>query len=138
MSPIQSVRTVLRSYVTFSGRARRSEDWWFVLFSFVVSIVTVLLDAAFFGTGESTTTATSASFQADAGPVTLVVALALLLPTLAVQVRRLHDTDRRGWWILLGLIPFIGTIVLIVFYALDSTPVSNRFGEPSKRTLVDA
>lgn len=128
MSPIQAVRTVLRKYAVFSGRASRSEYWWFVLFNVIVAIATFAIDAIFFGTGETTATATSAAFQANAGPATLVTSLALILPSLGVAVRRLHDTDRRGWWILLGLIPLIGAIVLIVFYALDSTPGHNRFG----------
>jgi uncharacterized membrane protein YhaH (DUF805 family) len=69
------------------------------------------------------------AFQPDAGqPVTFVVSLGLLLPNLAVTVRRLHDTDRSGWWILLGLIPVIGTIVLLVFYVQPGTAGSNQFG----------
>lgn len=128
MSPIRAVRTVLRKYAVFSGRASRSEYWWFVLFNVIIAIATLAIDVIFFGTGESTTTATSAAFQANAGPATLVSSLVLILPSLGVAVRRLHDTDRRGWWILLGLIPLIGAIVLIVFYALDSTPGHNRFG----------
>lgn len=132
MSPVQAVRTVLRKYAVFSGRASRSEYWWFALFNVIVAIATLAIDVIFFGTGESTTTGTSAAFQANAGPATLVSSLVLLLPSLGVAVRRLHDTDRRGWWILLGLIPLIGAIVLIVFYALDSTPGHNRFGPDPK------
>lgn len=134
MSPVQAVRTVVRKYAVFSGRAPRSAYWWFALFSLVVVIITLAIDAIFFGTGETTTTATSATFQANAGPATLVASLALVLPTLGVAVRRLHDTDRRGWWILLGLIPLLGTVVLIVFYALDSTPGHNRFGSNPQTT----
>lgn len=92
MSPIHAVRTVLRKYAVFSGRARRSEYWWFALFAAIVTVITLALDAAFFGTGTTTTTTTSANLQANSGPVTLVAALALLLPTLGVAVRRLHDT----------------------------------------------
>lgn len=133
MSPVQAVRTVVRKYAVFSGRAPRSEYWWFALFNLVVVVITLAIDAVFFGTGEMTTTATSAAFQADAGPAALVASLALVLPALGVAVRRLHDTDRRGWWVLLGLIPFLGAVVLIVFYALDSTPGHNRFGPNPQR-----
>jgi len=136
MSPIQAVKTALSKYVTFSGRARRSEFWWFYLFLVIVTIIGLALDAAFFGTAETTTTATSANFTANAGPITGILTLATLLPYLAMSVRRLHDTDRRGWWVLLGLIPIIGTIILIVFYATDSKP-DNRFG-PSPKSASEA
>ncbi len=132
MSPVQAVRTVLRKYAVFSGRARRSEYWWFVLFNVIVSVVAVALDAVLFGTGEATSTSSAAAFTANPGPVSIVVGLALLLPGLGVAVRRLHDTNRRGWWLLLGLVPLVGPIVLIVFYALDSTAGDNRFGPNPK------
>ncbi len=74
----------------------------------------------------------TASAQATGGPITALVGLGLFLPGLAVTVRRLHDTDRRGWWILLGLIPIIGIIVLIVFYCTAGTPGPNRFGPDPK------
>ena len=133
MSPVQSVSTVLRKYAVFSGRARRSELWWYLLFYVIVLAVALALDAALFGTGEATTTSSSVSYQVNAGPVSWIVLLALFLPTLGAYVRRLHDTGRTGWWVLLGIIPFFGTIVLIVFYVLDSTPGSNRFGPSPKQ-----
>lgn len=115
-----AVSTVLHKYVTFSGRARRSEYWWFFLFQVVVSVVASLLDTALFRSGDSTT-----------GPISILAALALLLPSLAVTVRRLHDGGRSGWWILIGLIPLIGTIVLIVFLVKDSVP-DNEHGPSPK------
>jgi len=136
MSPIQAVKTALSKYVTFSGRARRSEYWWFWLFGVVVAIVAAVIDFAVFDQGGTTTTSTTATFSVGGGPASLVAALALLLPSLAVQVRRLHDTDRSGWWILIGLIPLIGTIVLLVFYVTDSKP-DNRFG-PSPKGATEA
>lgn len=66
------------------------------------------------------------------GFIGLVASLVLLLPSLAVGVRRLHDTDRTGWWLLIGVVPIIGAIVLIVFFVLDSTPGANRFGPNPK------
>jgi uncharacterized membrane protein YhaH (DUF805 family) len=132
MSPVLAVKRVLSQYAVFSGRARRAEFWWFYLFGALAIGIGFALDAALFGTGEATTTATSASVRVDAGPVTAVVALALLLPYLGVAVRRLHDTDRRGWWVLVGLVPLLGTVLLLVLWALDSTPGGNRFGSSPK------
>ncbi|MDG4773409.1 DUF805 domain-containing protein [Solwaraspora sp. WMMD792] len=122
MSFTAAVRSVLTQYVGFSGRARRSEYWWFALFSLLVSIVTSILDTALGTNFEDSTN----------GVIGLLVSLALLLPSLAVAVRRLHDTDRSGWWILIGLIPIIGWIVLLVFYVQNGTAGSNRFGPDPK------
>ncbi len=112
-----AVRSVFHQYAGFTGRARRSEYWFFVLFTVLVYVAASVVDA-FLGI-----------------PLfTLVVALGLLVPTLAVSVRRLHDTGRSGWWMLLSLVPF-GGIVLIVFHCLDGEPGPNRFG-PSPKQLV--
>ncbi len=115
MSFADAVRSVLSKYVTFSGRARRSEYWWFVLFTAIVYIVAGIIDAA-----------------AGTQVIGLLVGLALLLPSLAVGVRRLHDTGRSGWWILIALIPLIGAIVLLVFSVQDSQPGSNNYGPSPK------
>src|SRR4051812_3359841 len=125
MNLVEAVRSVLSKYATFSGRARRAEYWWFVLFQVLVGIVAAILDAAL-GTG----------FGSGSGVFSLIVTLALLLPGLAVTVRRLHDTDRSGWWILIGLIPVVGAIVLIVFTVLDGTPGPNRFGPSPKHAAA--
>jgi uncharacterized membrane protein YhaH (DUF805 family) len=122
MNFVEAVQSVLSKYATFSGRARRAEYWWFVLFQVLVSIVAAILDAAL-GT----------DFGSGSGVFSLIVTLALLLPGLAVTVRRLHDTDRSGWWILIGLIPLVGAIVLIVFTVMDGTPGPNRFGASPKQ-----
>lgn len=124
MSFTAAVRSVLSQYVQFGGRARRSEYWWFVLFSILVGIVAAILDVAL-GTDSS-------SSAWSAGLVGTLVNLALLLPSLAVGVRRLHDTNRSGWWLLIALIPLVGAIVLIVFFVQDSTPGPNRFGPSPK------
>jgi uncharacterized membrane protein YhaH (DUF805 family) len=119
MSFVDAVRSVLTQYVGFTGRARRSEYWYFALFGILVSIVLSFLQLA-----------TNTSW------ITTIVGLALFLPSLAVSVRRLHDTGRSGWWILIGLIPVIGTIVLIVFYVQDSQG-DNQYG-PSPKQFAGA
>ncbi len=115
----------LKKYATFSGRARRKEYWFFVLFYVLISIVATLIDAM------------TGSFDPamGMGMLGLLVALALLIPSLAVAVRRLHDTDRSGWWLLLCLIPLIGGIWLLVLLCLDSTPGDNRFGPNPKEEI---
>ncbi len=108
---------VLKNYVGFSGRARRKEYWMFVLFNLIVSAGLVILE-----------------FILDIKSVlTVIYSLAILLPSLAVTFRRLHDTGRSGWWILIGLIPFIGGIVLLVFDCLDSEPNDNQYGPNPKQ-----
>ncbi|MEV4821251.1 DUF805 domain-containing protein [Micromonospora sp. NPDC049274] len=123
MSFGDAIKSAFSQYVGFKGRARRSEYWWFVLFTFLVILAAAILDNVLGLTvGEDSST----------GYITLVAYLALLLPTLAIAVRRLHDTDRAGWWLLIGLVPIVGGIVLLVFYVLDSTPGANRFGPNPK------
>ncbi|MFY1670896.1 DUF805 domain-containing protein [Plantactinospora sp. WMMB334] len=124
MSFTAAVRSVLSQYVGFSGRARRAEYWWFFLFSLLVGIVTSILDSALGTDFEGA--------SGSGGLLNLIATLALVLPSLAVGVRRLHDTDRSGWWILIGLIPLVGAIVLLVFFVLDGTPGPNRFGPSPK------
>ena len=113
---------VLKNYATFSGRARRKEYWMFFLISALISIVLTLLDILL-GTY---------SMEYEAGLFSGLYSLLILLPSIAVVVRRLHDTDRSGWWILISLIPLIGVIVLFVFICLDSQPGTNRFGANPK------
>lgn len=110
MSFADAVRSCLQQYVGFSGRARRSEYWWFFLFNVLVSIVASILDSVL-GTMSDDT---------NVGLIGSIAGLALLLPSIAVGIRRLHDTSRSGWWILIGLIPIVGWIVLLVFYVQDS------------------
>jgi uncharacterized membrane protein YhaH (DUF805 family) len=107
----EAVSSSLSKYATFSGRARRSEYWYFFLFNVIVSIVAAIIDAAI-GTPA----------------LQIIVGLALLVPGLAVGVRRLHDTDRSGWFLLIALIPLVGTIIVIVFLCQDSSPGTNAYG----------
>lgn len=120
MSFPQAVSSVLRQYVGFSGRARRSEYWWWILFTLLVSIAVSLVENVL-----------GLASETGGGPLSGLVALALLLPNLAVSVRRLHDTGRSGWWILLGLIPLVGPIILIVWFVGDSAP-DNQYGPNPK------
>jgi uncharacterized membrane protein YhaH (DUF805 family) len=116
----EAVRTCLSKYADFSGRARRSEYWWFFLFTVIVSIVAGIIDGV-----------VGSDVANGYGVVTIIVALALLLPSLAVSARRLHDTGKSGWWILLGIIPLVGFIVLLVFYVQDSHG-DNKYGPNPK------
>ena len=118
----------LKKYAVFSGRARRMEYWYFVLFNLIVAFVLALIDTLL-----GTTTGVS-SFGLLSG----IYGLAVLIPTLAVLVRRLHDIDRTGWWILINLIPLVGTIVLLVFALTPGTPGSNRFGLDPKQATGEA
>jgi uncharacterized membrane protein YhaH (DUF805 family) len=119
MDFMTSVRTVLGKYVTFSGRAQRSEYWWYALFTFVTSIVLSILDGILFGV-----TAAGQSIGILSG----LFSLAVLLPSIAVGVRRLHDLDKSGWWLLLALIPILGFLVLLYFFIQRGTEGPNRFG----------
>ena len=114
MSFAEAVRSALTQYATFTGRARRSEYWYFVLFNVIVSIVASIIDAVI-----------------GVQLVSWIVTLGLLVPGLAVTVRRLHDTGRSGWWILIGLVPLVGAIILIVFACQDSQP-DNQYGPSPK------
>jgi uncharacterized membrane protein YhaH (DUF805 family) len=109
----QAIKICLNKYATFSGRAQRSEYWYFFLLMIIVNIVASVLDSAIFG---------------DIPVLYLIATLALLVPSIAAAVRRLHDTDRSGWWLLLGFIPVVGDIVLIVFFCQRGTVGSNQFG----------
>ena len=94
MNPFNYYIEVLKKYAVFSGRARRAECWYFYLFDFLISIVLALIsEGILFG----------------------IYSLGTFIPGLAVSVRRLHDTNRSGWWLLIGLIPLIGGIILICF-----------------------
>ena len=106
---------VLKKYADFNGRARRMEFWMFALVNFVVMIVLSLVDG-----------------MIGMPLLGAIYGLAVLIPSLAVGARRLHDTGRTGWWQLIGLIPFIGVVVLIVLWALDGNPGDNKYGPNPK------
>ena len=108
----------LKKYAVFSGRSRRAEYWYFVLFNIIVGVVLALIDGLI-----GTTTGV-----ANVGILSGIYGLAILIPSLAVTVRRLHDIDRTGWWIFINLIPLIGPIVLLVFAVTPGTPGNNQYG----------
>jgi uncharacterized membrane protein YhaH (DUF805 family) len=110
MNFVEAIKSGFNKYVTFSGRAARSEYWYWTLFAIIADIVKAIINA----------------FVA-LGFVGLVVSLALLLPSIAVAIRRLHDLDRTGWWLLLAFTG-IGAIVLLVWDCMKGTTGSNRFG----------
>ena len=110
----EAISTCFRKYAVFSGRALRSEYWFWVLFQVLLIIALSIVDGLVFGR--------------PGGVLSSIASLALLLPSLAVGARRLHDIDKSGWWLLIGLIPFIGAIVLIVFFCQQGTEGPNRFG----------
>lgn len=107
----------LTKYVEFSGRARRKEFWTFALTNFVISVILSVLDNII-GMG--------------IGFIGTLFSLAIFIPSIAVGVRRLHDIGKEGWWLLIGLIPVIGWIVLIYFYVQDSEPGANVYGANPK------
>jgi uncharacterized membrane protein YhaH (DUF805 family) len=106
---------VIKQYADFNGRARRSEYWFYILFYTLIVIALGIVE----------------SFIMP-GVLTGIYTLGLLIPSIAVLVRRLHDVDRSAWWLLIGLIPLIGGIVLLVFACMDSTPGDNQFGPSPK------
>jgi uncharacterized membrane protein YhaH (DUF805 family) len=109
-------------YATFDGRARRSEYWYFVLFYVLILVGLTFVDSLIGTLNE----------EAGIGVLGVLFALGTMVPGLAVTVRRLHDINRSGWWVLIGLIPLIGDLVLIVFAVQDSQPGANKYGPNPK------
>jgi uncharacterized membrane protein YhaH (DUF805 family) len=112
----------LKKYAVFSGRARRKEYWFYQLFNTLIVIALIVVDSM---TG-------TMSKSAHMGFLSLLFILATILPSLGVLIRRLHDTNRSGWWFFIGLVPLVGPIVLLVFTLLDSQPVTNQYGPNPK------
>lgn len=122
MGPTQAISSVFSQYAGFSGRARRAEYWWFALFSVVVLGVAAAIDSA-----------TGLAFENNfVGPIYIVIALALIIPSIAVTFRRLHDTGRSGWWWLLSLLCGVGGIILLVFCLIPGNPGTNEYGPDPK------
>jgi uncharacterized membrane protein YhaH (DUF805 family) len=107
---------VLKKYAVFSGRARRTEYWMFFLFNIIIVIAIGVVE----------------SIIGSPGVIGLLYSLAVLLPGIAVSIRRLHDTGRTGWWMLVALVPVIGAIVLLIFMIQDSKPGTNQYGANPK------
>lgn len=117
---------VLKKYAVFNGRAQRQEYWYFFLISLAISFGLTSVDAMM------------GSFDGQAGMGLLggLYMFAVLVPSIAVVVRRLHDTGRNGWWALLILIPLAGAVILIVFMVQDSKPGTNQYGPNPKGVTV--
>lgn len=107
---------VLKKYTVFSGRARRAEFWWFTLISTIISIILQVVEQVI-GLDDI---------------LSGLYSLGVLLPSIGVAIRRLHDTDRSGWWLLLIFIPILGWIALLVFYFQDGDPQPNQYGPSPK------
>ena len=118
----------LKRYAEFTGRSRRKEYWMFFLLCLVVALVIGFVEGLLGLNG----------MIGPYGPISTLFLLAILIPSIAVGIRRLHDTDRSGWWIFISLIPLIGSIVLLVFEVLPGTPGSNRFGPDPKAATGEA
>jgi uncharacterized membrane protein YhaH (DUF805 family) len=112
----------LSSYATFSGRSRRREYWLFALFNVIVIIGLMVVD------GLIGTLAADGSIGLLSG----IYVLGVIIPSIAVGVRRLHDIGRSGWWLLINLIPVIGGLVIFIFSILDSQPETNKYGPSPK------
>jgi uncharacterized membrane protein YhaH (DUF805 family) len=113
---------VLRSYTQFDGRSRRSEYWYFFLFNLIVAIVLGFADSVL-------------RRIVGFGMLGMIYSLAIVVPGIAVSIRRLHDTDRSGWWLLLAIVPIVG-LVLIWFMAQDSDASTNRYGRNPKLVIA--
>ncbi|MDD3116358.1 MAG: DUF805 domain-containing protein [Victivallaceae bacterium] len=107
---------VLKKYAVFDGRARRKEYWFFVLFNVIISLVLGFVDG----------------LLSSPGIIGVIYGFAVLIPSIAVSVRRLHDINRTGWWLLIGLIPLVGTIVMLIFMVTDGTTGDNQYGADPK------
>ena len=118
---------VLKKYAVFSGRARRKEYWMFALVNIIIAVLLGIIEAALGIRGGRE------QYQSVLGGL---YSLAVLLPTLGVTVRRLHDTGRSGWWILLSFIPLIGSLIVLFFLVQDSEPGEKRYGPNPKAMMA--
>jgi uncharacterized membrane protein YhaH (DUF805 family) len=126
---------VLKKYAVFSGRARRKEYWWFFLFNFIFILVLDGIDLFIIAPHIHGLILPIVYRITIISSLTVIYELAVIVPSIAVGVRRLHDTNRSGWWYFIGLVPLVGSIILIIFYAMDSQPGDNRYG-PNPKTEV--
>ena len=125
MSFAEAVKSFWSRYTMFKGRSRRSEYWFIQLFLIITNLAAAAIDLALMGGDVDRFIA-----NGGGGILGLIWILVTILPALAVLVRRLHDTNRSGWWALIGLVPLVGGVVLFVFSVLDSTAEENQYGAP--------
>lgn len=124
MNFVEAVKSGYTNYVNFAGRAQRSAYWWWVLFQVGVGLAIALIE----GGGSFSSGGGSMKFAVVGGTFSMIWSLINLLPGIAVAVRRLHDLDKSGWWLLIGLIPLVGAIILLVWFCSSGTGGANRFG----------
>ncbi len=118
------INVLKNKYAKFDGRATRKEFWMFELFYLIFSIILVVIDNIL-------------GFKIGNFPIlSIIYLLILIIPSLAISFRRLHDTSHSAWWLLIQLIPFIGTLVVLVFYFTDSTPGTNKYGPNPKDVIT--
>lgn len=106
-----------QKYADFDGRTRRKEFWWFFLFNIIAMMIVKIVDNSMDGLEV----------------LGKIYFLAVLIPTIAISIRRLHDTNHSGWWILINFIPVVGNIIFLVFLLTDSYPTKNQYGENPKK-----
>ena len=123
MGFVEAIRSFWSNYAMFKGRARRSEYWFIQLFLIITNVAVGAIDLALMNGDVDRFIA-----NGGGGIVGLVWIFVTIVPALSVLVRRLHDTGKSGWWVLMGFVPFAGAIVLFVFTVLDSTPADNKYG----------
>jgi len=112
-----SIKSGFNRYFDFSTRSSRSEYWWWYLFNILSTYALLFLGGALVNMGM------------DAGAFLMFIwSIILIIPSIALAVRRLHDTDRSGWWLLIAIVPLIGWILLIIWYVTEGTSGDNRFG----------
>ena len=126
MTFTQSISTCFSKYATFSGRASRSEYWWFALFGMIVNLVANRID----GVGSRSFELNVGALDLSVGTTGSLISLVIFVPSLAVMVRRFHDIDKSGWWFWIVLVPFVGWIIFIVWMASEGTQGPNTYGNP--------
>lgn len=131
MGFVEAVKSFWSNYAHFKGRSRRSEYWFIQLFLVLTNLAVAVIDLALMEGDVDRFIA-----NGGGGIVGLVWIVATIVPALAVLIRRLHDTDRTGWWALIGFVPVVGGIVLLVFTLMDSTTGENKFGVSPKTVTV--
>jgi len=123
----EAVRSFWSNYANFKGRARRSEYWFISLFLFLTNLAVAIIDFVLLGSDVDRFIA-----NGGGGIVGLIWILATIVPALSVLARRLHDTNRSGWWMLIGFVPVVGAIVLLVFTVTESGSSQNKYGTSPK------
>jgi len=118
----EAINSAFKNYATFKGRASRSEFWYFFLFSILISLIAQQLDFAL--------------HQNESGAISGIVTIILLVPGIALQVRRLHDIGKSGWWFFLNLIPLLGQIALIVLSCMRGHAETNQYGDNPLTEIV--